>query len=629
MYASSDSPSPSSITFTPTSTPTSNEFHSVAKSVKSTPGATPSAESISTPIPNEYNSVEESNKTSLDALNPFKYELFVKIAVIALCLWNHANNNPEKDTSDIIRENETFKIVCEVLKKYNINVNENLFSYVFLALVFVCIDDNSLKISLKEFHAMVPGLKLEETGLVHFLHEFSKHILDEIIKQALQRQASLNLQRATASSNTAPLSDKPDTRVPRISIRNATFPPGRRVVGGGSRKTYRKLKRSKRIKSNKRTLNFKFKSNKRTNKTSKRYNQTGGTAEEVLKKLVLKIFPDKRGPDKRSPLLNSLIMCFMTVLLLWSAFSLFNNLSKLISQFTSTSFSEEENATGNAVRELSDQQLQVFGPHAQEFVGLVDGSLVAILDSEISVTIGNVLAKLFGMGGQSFKTELQHLTGLISNEEFKQLCKHLGNSFELTTNGISAEFANTPRRTGDGVIFNLDNKIGDFKYNLLNTQQISNTALQLAVADNEEAIRRMLEDLKQMLGIRLKRFTTEKRRALYGSCVALMMLGVSSREIYQWVMLSLELKARRKRRGSFGTNLIVQSRSRSSSPPPAADQNKTNQQTNQQTHRPPFLDRLKLNIAPPPTRFLEMNTSKPNPNPNPKVTNRAASPPPH
>jgi hypothetical protein len=604
MSTPSDSQSPSSITPTSTPTSTSNEFHSVAKSGNSTP----SAESISTPIPNEY-SVEESNKDdkpSLDALNPFKYELFVKIAVIALCLWKRDEKKDREDTDPIITiitENETFKIVCEVLKKYNINVNENLFSYVFLALVFVCIDDNSLKIYLKEFHAMFPGLNLEKTGLVHFLHEFSKHILDEIIEQVLQRrQASLNLQRATASSNTATqyLSDKSgNSKVPHFSARNApSLRLGRRVVRGGSRKTYRKLKRSKRFKSNKRTLNFKFKSNKRTNKrtnkTSKRYYQTGGTAKEVLNKLFLKIFPDK---SKRGPLLNSLIMCFMTVLLLWSAFSLFNNLSKLISPLTSTSFnSEEERATGKAVRELSEQQLQVFEPHAEKFVGLVSGSLVAILDREISVTIGNVLAKLFGMGGQEFKADLQHLTGLISNEEFQSLFKHLELSFQLTIDGVSAEFANTPRRTGDGVIFNLDNKIGDFKYNLLNTQQISNTALQIAVADNEEAIRRMLEDLKQMIGNRLTTFTTKKRRALWGFCVALMMLGWSSREIYQWVMLSLELKARRTARGSYGQNLINNARSRSGSPPPAAPENRTSKEE----VRPSFFEQQRLTIIPAP-----------------------------
>jgi hypothetical protein len=618
MFASSDSPSPSSITPTSTSTSTSNEVHSVAKSRNSTP----SAESISTPIPNEY-SVEKSNKDdkpSIDALNPFKYELFVKIAVIALCLWKRDEKKDREDTDPIITiitENETFKIVCEVLKKYNINVNENLFSYVFLALVFVCIDDNSLEISLKEFHAMVPGLKLEETGLVHFLHEFSKHVFDEIIKQALQRrQASLNLQSATASSKTAQLGDKSGARV-RPSIRNAPrFRPGRGVFpGGGSRKTYRKLKRSKRFKSNKRTLNFKFKSNKRTNKTSKRYYQTGGTAKEVLNKLFLKIFPDK---SKRGPLLNSLIMCFMTVLLLWSAFSLFNNLSKLISPLTSTSFnSEEERATGNAVRELSDQQLQVFGPHAQEFVGLVGGSLLAILDSEISVTIGNVLAKLFGMGGQSFKADLQHLTGLISEPKFNSLVNHLELSFQLTRDGVSAGFANTPRRTGDGVFSVFDNKVGDFTYNLLNTQQISNTALQLAVADNQEAIRRMLEDLKQMLEIRLKRFTTEKRRALYGFCVALMMLGVSSREIYQWVMLSLELKARQKERGSLG-KYFINNAQRSNSPPPAADQSKHTKTL------PAHMDKwpTKPNEPSTPARNLEMQPTTTNP-----VNNgRAASP---
>ena len=88
--------------------------------------------------------------TVLDLFNPFNYELFVKIAIIALLLQHHFVNNHNNNFSEILRKTNTFQLSYYSIKHLlYTDINEISFSYIFLAIILLFKSDCVLFFNLE------------------------------------------------------------------------------------------------------------------------------------------------------------------------------------------------------------------------------------------------------------------------------------------------------------------------------------------------------------------------------------------------------------------------------------------------------------------------------------------------
>ena len=142
------------------------------------------------PLHNNTTPPNTQQSNPLDLFNAIKYELFVKIAIIALSLQHHTKNNPNEDYLEIVITTKTFNLVYNTLSLLYGGIDKISFSYLFLALILLF--KSGIDISLEEFTPIFSylGFKIDSSHIIEFLRIFAEHAFKEL-QEAVKLQKEL------------------------------------------------------------------------------------------------------------------------------------------------------------------------------------------------------------------------------------------------------------------------------------------------------------------------------------------------------------------------------------------------------------------------------------------------------
>ena len=516
------------------------------------------------PLHNNTTPPNTQQSNPLDLFNAIKYELFVKIAIIALYLQHHTKNNPNEDYSEIVITTKTFNLVYNTLSLLYGGIDKISFSYLFLALILLF--KSGIDISLEEFTPIFSylGFEIDSSHIIEFLRIFAEHAFEELL-EAVKLQKEL-LQKVLISTGTLRQSSKiPNPRQLGLPPRRAT---------GGSRKTYRKSKSNKKIilklKPNKKTLiNLKFKSrqkiNKRKNKTSKtkRYNQTGGFIQAFVGFIMMClniITPiSSLSTQRRPPIVTALILGFITLLFFLSAFSICNNVNRLMTPFINYN---NDNPFENALLDLSTGTQHLTLGHNE-----LTNALKSIIP--MGLTVGTIISTVLGVSvtEPSTSTTIRDaIDEIIRSPNFNELVVKLQETAKVMENQASAHVANTPNipRIFDDSTFEVwkflssvasaaeqtDNRVGDILYNMANSGQIFDYISKETLDTFMLHFNRIQQDLNTGITTVLTQRMTEVDRSVFGIRVGAIVMVACSYWLFFHLQKSVESARRRNAQGT-------------------------------------------------------------------------------
>lgn len=537
------------------------------------------------PLHNNTTPPNTQQSNPLDLFNAIKYELFVKIAIIALSLQHHTKNNPNEDYLEIVITTKTFNLVYNTLSLLYGGIDKISFSYLFLALILLF--KSGIDISLEEFTPIFSylGFEIDSSHIIEFLRIFAEHAFEELL-EAVKLQKEL-LQKVLISTGTLRQSSKiPNPRQLGLPPRRAT---------GGSRKTYRKSKSNKKIilklKPNKKTLiNLKFKSrqkiNKRKNKTSKtkRYNQTGGFIQAFVGFIMMClniITPiSSFARQRRPPIVTALILGFITLLFFLSAFSICNNVNRLMTPFINYN---NDNPFENALLDLSTGT-----PHLTLGHNELTNALKSIIPM-MGLTVGTIISTVLGVSvpGTSTSTTIRYaIDEIISSSKFNDLVVKLQETAKVMENQASAHVANTPNipRIFDDSTFEVweflssvasaaeqtDNRFGDILYNMVHSGQIFDNISKETLDTFMLHFNRIHQDLNTGITTVLTQRMTEVDRSVFGIRVGAIVMVACSYWLFFHLQKSFEYERRRNELGTPSSRIKRDLSASYNAPPPSS-----------------------------------------------------------
>jgi hypothetical protein len=451
---------------------------------------------------------------------PLKSKLVVDIIILAFSLEAHAKKFPEEDIYNIIKTNKTFNLFSKSIRRGFGEINERIFSYLFLAIILH---------TSSEMNFTFEGVSFIEhpVELTKYLKGMSTVVLEEI--------------------RTGKGADYDDILKHNTSVKSKSGKHSyhSRKIRVGGRKTYRNAS----------------------------YKQTGGEFDFILLFAFFTwLYARSRHAD--NPRFFRLSLPIMTLYWFYCVFSLYNNVRYLwrpngiFEENMAPDFTGLIQQTSIILQEPSGSA--VFNPlraGLDELPSAIRSSLSSITDS---LSVGTIATLIFGWFGYRegaadwIAPRLRvALTDFMTSPYYTALQRDIAAAASEIAARSSAAVATTRARpiTSSGLFQNpfeamrrglhsltgidiaeIDRTLGDFLYNGYYSGQISREVFQSVMENVQIAIRRLGEDFTRILQSEITGFRTRLVRHGLASGFAVAGIYFSSLFFYRYYLYRRELR---------------------------------------------------------------------------------------